>query len=183
MKKLLFVLLALCLFVVPVMAQTADDPQIINWEDLEDDWNNFKFGGRLYTNPNIGIQFLVPNGLNPIDLTDDQIEDGIVDAFVDETGTMSEILYLRNLGVDTLTEVAELASKTLQGFKFPGYFKVNGFDAIMVYSGETDELIAVFETNTPQTFIQLGLKPITTYPDLNSVSGFVFGSVAAYSED
>ena len=183
MKKLLFVFLALCLFAVPVMAQTADDPQVINWEDLEDDWNNFKFGGQFYHITDLGIQFLVPNGLNQIGLSDADIESGAYAAFFDETATLSEIIYLRDLGVDTLTEVAELASKNMAGFKFPGYFKLNGFDAIMIYSGETDELITVIPTDQPQLFIQLALKPISQSEDLNSVSGFIFGSLSPYSED
>ena len=183
MKKLLFVLLALCLFVIPVMAQTADDPQVINWSDLEDDFEASKFGGTIYNIADLGIQFLVPNGLNPVDLSDASKEDGAVAAFLDETGTLSEVIYFRDLDVDTLTEVAELASRTMGGFKFPGYFKVNGFDAIMIYSGETDELITVIPTDQPQLFIQLALKPISQSEDLNSVSGFIFGSLSPYSED
>ena len=36
MKKLFVVLMALCLFVLPVMAQTQDEPQEVTWTELEE---------------------------------------------------------------------------------------------------------------------------------------------------
>ena len=182
MKKMLFVLLALCLFVVPAMAQTQDNPEVINWEDLEEALEKSPYGGRIFNNEFLGISYFVPNGLNQVELTEEQNNDGIMDAYVDETGTIQELFILRQMPFSTLEEFADFVSENSKESKVLGYYKINGFDALMIVNGETEEMITVINTTTEGYFIQVSLKPMSQ-ESVNAISGFVFGSITPYSAE
>ena len=82
MKKLFVVLMALCLFVLPVMAQTQDAPQEINWADLEESFAETGYGSKFYDISELGFKILIPDGLDPIELSQDNIDHGFVRIFI-----------------------------------------------------------------------------------------------------
>ena len=74
MKKVLFVLLALCLFIVPVMAQeTPDDPVVLNWEELADQYVEAGHSGTLYAFNDLGIRLLIPEGYEQQELSEESV--------------------------------------------------------------------------------------------------------------
>lgn len=181
MKKLFLVLLALCLFVVPALAQTEDDPVVTNWEDLEEDFIATGYSGKFYTFADLGIQFLVPGGLEPLELSEENLEKGFAGIFLSEDESIMLAVSMRDLECETLTEVAELAVSSSDKIKFGGYYKINGFDAIMFYNEETDQMTCAIPTTADGYFIQVSLNPMTN-EEINKLSGFIFGSIQPFEE-
>ena len=184
MKKVLFVLLALCLFVVPVMAQEIDNPVVINWEgDLEDAFIEREYAGKFYLFPDYGIQFLVPAGLDPMELNDEDAELGIFAFFMTENEEMQVAAQFLDYELETLEEVA-MWEKQNRGddMKFAGFYKINGLDAIIFVDTESDVLVANVATSVPKHFIKVTISPISN-EELNSLSGFITGSIMPYSPE
>jgi len=184
MKKVLFVLLALCLFVVPVMAQeTPDDPVVLNWDELADQYVEAGFSGTLYAFNDLGIRLLIPEGYEQQELSEESIENGIEGAFVTEDGEKQIIISLRDLGVETLEEVALLAKDSFgEDFHYGGYYKLNGLNSIMFMNSDTEELTVAVSTTEPNYFIQVSIRPMTD-EDVNAQSGYIIGSIQPLEEE
>ena len=183
MKKILVVLLAVLLFALPVMAQEKDNPVVTNWEgDMEDSFIEKEYAGQFYLFPDYGIQFLVPAGLDPMELTEEDTENSVFGAFASEEGH-SIFAQLLNYGVDTLEEVA-MFEKEQRGddMHFAGYYVLNGLNAIIFMDSESDVLVANIETSAPQNFIKITISPISN-ENLNALSGYILASIQPYSEE
>ena len=182
MKKLFFVLLALCIFVFPVMAQTEDAPAVTKWEDLEEDFIATGYSGTFYTITDLGMKLLVPGGLEPVELSEESIDRGFVAAFMTEDESITLAISLRDLECETLKDVAELAISNNENIKFGGFYTINGIDAIMFYNPDTDELTTAIPTSKDGHFIQISLSPMQN-EEVNKLSGFVMGSIQLVSEE
>ena len=180
MKKMLFVLLALCLFVVPAMAQTQDNPQVMDWEDM--DTSELPYNSSFYHINDLGIQFLVPDGLEQQPLSEADEEDGIYAAFTNEDYSVQELILLLNLDVDSLEELILKYIEDDPNMEFGGFFKLNGLNAIMAFDTENDKLMVIIPTDADNTFVEVSLKPMH-YEDLNDFGRFMVASIAPYSLD
>ena len=184
MKKVLFVLLALCLFVVPAMAQEKDNPVVVDWEeDLEQAFIEKEYVGKFYLFPDYGIQFLVPGGLDPMELTEEDAERGIFAYFMTENEEMQVVAQFLDYELETLEEVA-MWEKQNRGddMKFAGFYKINGLDAIIFVDTESDVLVVNVATSVPNNFIKITIAPISN-EELNSLSGFITGSIMPIPEE
>lgn len=184
MKKILFLILALCLLVVPVMAQEQDNPVVVNWEeDLEQSFIEKEYAGKFYLFPDFGIQFLVPAGLEPLELTEDDTQRGVFAVFTTEDESMEVIAQFLDYEVETLEEVAMLEKENRgDDMHFAGFYQLNGLNAIIFADTNTDALVANIATTVPNHFIKLTIQPISN-EELNSFSGYITGSVMPCSEE
>lgn len=182
MKKLLIVFLALCLFVLPVMAQTQDEPQEITWEELEESFAETGYGSSFWNIPSLGIQILIPDGLDQTDLSQEQIDDGFVEIFATEDRSVAVLLSYRDLGCETLADVEELVLENIEDAQILGYFVINGLDALMFLNPGNDDLTVAIGTTEPENFIQVSIKPISN-EEINKLSGFIFGSIQPLTEE
>ena len=185
MKKFLLVLFAVLLFAIPVIAQEEDNPVVLTWEDdIENVFIENGHSGTFYNIPDLGIKLLVPEGLEPVELTETEInENGLAAAFVNEDSSKQIIVSLRDLGVDNLYDLSILARDSIgEGFKYGGFYKLNGLNAIVFMNTERDELTAAISTTEPQYFIQVSILPISD-EDMNILSGFILGSIQPYTEE
>lgn len=182
MKKLLVVLLALCIFVMPAMAQTPDDPQIVNWEDLEESFIETGYGGDFWNLPSLGISLLIPKGLDQVELSQEDIDDGFVSVFATEDLNVQVLISLRDLECDTLVDVYHLVENNIENAQFAGFFRYNGLDALMFLNPATEDLTSVIPTVDDGYYIQVSIKPITN-EEINKLSGFIFGSIMPMSEE
>lgn len=181
MKKIILVLFALCLFALPVMAQTIDDPAVTTWDELVDSFLEKGYEGTFYNFTNLGFSILIPSGFTDIEITEALEEKGIVGYFEGEEDESNLILVIiRDLGVETLGEVAEMAVENLDA-QFAGYYKINGFDAIIFADEINDEVVCVIPTNLEGTFIQVSVQPISDEL-MNAYSGYIFGSLQPFAE-
>ena len=182
MKKLFAVLLSLCLFVIPAMAQTQDNPQEMTWEELEESFQETGYGGQFWNIPSLGISIMIPNGLEQTELSEESIENGFVEIFATEDASVAVMISYRDLGCETLEEVAELVVETIEDAKFGGFYRINGLDAILFMNPGNDDLTAAIGTTEPGHYIQVSIKPISN-EEINSLSGYILGSIQPLEED
>jgi len=81
MKKLLVVVMALCLMMT---AALAEEVPALNWEDFEPVLEAGGVTGQFYTFDEIAIQIWMPEGLNPVELTEDDVANGYIGYFMPE---------------------------------------------------------------------------------------------------
>ena len=182
MKKLFIVMLALCLFVVPAMAQTQDEPMEMNWEDLEESFVKTGYSGAFWDFPSLGISMMIPGGLDQTELSQEAVDRGFVDIFATEDESVAIMISYRDLGCETLADVEELVLENLEGAYIIGYYKLNGLGALMFVNPENDDLTVAIGTTEPGYYIQVSIKPISN-EEINSLSGFIFGSIMPYTEE
>ena len=182
MKKLLIVFLALCLFVFPAMAQTQDDPQVITWDELEESFLETGYNYDFWNIYDLGFKIMIPAGLEPVELSQENIDDGFAAIFATEDQNIMVLISYRDLGCETLEEVAQLVLENIEDAKFGGFFKINGFDAIMFLNPGNDDLTVAIGTTEPKHFIQVSIKPISN-EEINKLSGFIFGSIQPLDEE
>lgn len=184
MKKLIIVLLALCLFAVPVMAQTQEDPKVVNWEeDLEQSFIDAGLAGQFYLFGDYGLQFLVPAGLEPVELTEEHAAHGIFGAFAAEDSDRQIVASYLDYGVDTLEDVAQLEKQARgDNMKFGGFYVVNGLNAILFVDTNSDVLVVNIAATAPQQFIKLTIGPVSD-EGLNALTGYFVGSIKPYDPE
>jgi len=186
MKRFIVVLLAVLLFALPVMAQEEDNPVVLTWEgDIEDTFVKEGLSGTIYDINDLGIKFLVPEGLEPTEVSEaDMEENGVFAAFLSEDGKKQIIVSFRDLEVDTLGDVALLARDSIgeENFHYGGFYRFNGLNGIVFMDANRDQLTAAIGTTEPQHFIQITMLPISN-EEMNALSGFVLGSIQPYSAE
>ena len=183
MRKIFFVLLALCLFVVPVMAQTPDNPQVINWSDLEDSFIETGYSGKFYDYESLGFRIMIPGGLNQAEeLSEDLVEREFIDLFATEDREISVAVTYRFLDCATLEDVAALVQESIEGAQFAGFFVINGLDALMFLDPGNETMTTAFGTTEEGHYVQVSITPITNQ-EINSLSGYIFGSIQPLSEN
>ena len=182
MKKLFVVLMALCLFVFPVMAQTQDEPQEITWAELEESFIETGYKGAFWNFPSLGISMMIPGGLDQTELSQEAVDSGFVDIFTTEDESVAVMISYRDLGCETLAEVEELVTENLENAKILGYYTINGLGSLMFLNPDNDDLTGAIGTTEPGYFIQVSIKPISN-EEINSLSGFILGSIMPLEEE
>lgn len=182
MKKIFVVLLALCLFVIPVMAQTQDNPEEINWADLEESFAETGYNYDFWDIPRLGITMMIPGGLNQTELSQENIDDGFVEIFATDDFSIAVLLSLRDLGCETLDELEDLVAENIENAQILGYYRINGLNALMFLNPGNEDLTVAIPTDAPGNFIQVSIKPITN-EEINKLSGFIFGSIQPLAEE
>ena len=179
MKKIILVLFALCLFVIPAMAQTPDNPQVMTWEELEESFVEKGGSGSFYNFAKLGFSVMIPDGLEQMELSDESIENGFVDLFANQEDTSMRVLVIvRDLGVTSLEELAQAVVDNMNA-QVAGFYNINGFDAIIFYDTDNNEIVCVIPTNAESTFIQIAVQPADN-ETMNALSGYIFGSLRPY---
>ena len=174
--------MALCLFVLPVMAQTQDEPKEITWAELEESFIETGYKGAFWNFPSLGISMMIPGGLDQTELSQEAVDRGFVDIFATEDESVVIMISYRDLGCETLADVEELVLENLEGAYIIGYYKLNGLGALMFVNPENDDLTVAIGTTEPGYYIQVSIKPISN-EEINSLSGFIFGSIMPYTEE
>jgi hypothetical protein len=119
---------------------------------------------------------VIPSGFEGVEITKELEEKGIAAYFAGEENESQLILIIiRDLGVETLEEVAQLAVDNLDA-QFAGFYQINGFDAIIFADEVNDEVVCVIPTNVDGTFIQVSVQPVSD-ETMNGYSGYIFGSL------
>ncbi len=182
MKTIYVVLLALCLFVLPVMAQTQDNPQVISWADLEESFAETGYNYDFWNIPRLGISMMIPAGLEQTELSQENIDNGFVEIFATEDQSVAVLLSLRDLGCETLADVEQLVVENIENAQILGYYRINGLDALMFLNPANEDLTVAIGMTDPGYYIQASIKPITN-EEINKLSGFIFGSIMPLEEE
>jgi len=142
MKKFLAVVMALCLMMTCALAEEAP---ALNWEDFEPILEAGGVTGQFYTFDEVAVAIWMPEGLNPVELTEDDVANGYIGYFMpeDESAAVS-IVYVDVNGM-TLEEYGEyLASEA--GATDIEVGTVNGLSCVSYNLPEQDSVSVTFTT-------------------------------------
>ena len=144
MKKLVCVLVALCLIATAAVA-LAEAAPALNWEDVTPILEAGGVSGDFYTFDEIAMKIWLPEGMYPVELTEEDRENGVIGYFMpeDESGAVS-VVYVDVSGM-SLEEYGEyLASEA--GATEIEVGTVNGFPCVSYKLPEQDSVSVTFTT-------------------------------------
>ena len=144
MKKLVCVLVALCLIATAAVA-LAEAAPALNWEDVTPILEAGGVSGDFYTFDENAMKIWLPEGMYPVELTEEDRENGFIGYFMpeDESGAVS-VVYVDVSGM-SLEEYGEyLASEA--GATEIEVGTVNGFPCVSYKLPEQDSVSVTFTT-------------------------------------
>lgn len=169
MKKLVCVLMALCLMLA---ATTALAEATLNWSDFESVLADAGVNGEFVTFDEIAVKIWIPEGLNAVELTQEDIDKGFIGYFApeDESASLS-IVYVDVNGM-TLEQYGEtLASQ--EGVTDIEYGTVNGLPCVTYQIPGQDSVSIAFTTEAGYVL------EVTCWPLSQDNAMLVWGAVTA----
>jgi len=142
MKRILCALLMLCLL---VPAALAEETNVLNWETVVPVLEAANVTGQFYTFDEIAVKIWLPDGMLPVELTEEDKEAGYIGYFMpeDESAQMA-VMYVDVNGM-SLEEYAQyLASEN--GATDIETGTVNGFPCVSYKLPEQDSVSVTFTT-------------------------------------
>ena len=146
LKKIVTMLLALCLAVValvPAFAETAQAPEkkVVNWDtERQQQFANAGYTGELKTFGSHNISVIIPNDFMQAKLTDDSKAAGTLDAFLKADGSMIAIAQTKPAGGITFHSMDEVEASAKQGDPNGNFQRavVNGLEVLIYIIPEKD---------------------------------------------
>ena len=138
MKKLLSVIMALCLMMSVALAEEAP---ALNWSDFEPALEAGGVTGQFYTFDEIAVKIWLPDGMVPTELTDEDREKGYIGYFMpeDQSAQMA-VMYVNTNGasldeyaqyLSSESDVAEIEKGTVNNFPCVSY-KLPAQDSVCI---------------------------------------------------
>ncbi|MBQ6510311.1 MAG: hypothetical protein IJI07_12625 [Flexilinea sp.] len=179
MKKFLFVVIALCLIVFPVFAET-EEVQVITWDEAEEAFTENGYHGLIYSFDKLGFEMMIPDGLEMAELTEEMFYDrGIMSVFIDESGTRQVVVELSNLYCETLDEVADMVSENVGDAQF-AYAQINGLNALLFTNPGEDSVTCVLNAGDGY-FVQVTVSP-SEDEYMHAMTNYIFASIRPIEE-
>ena len=167
MKKLLCALLMLCMLMT---AAFAEDTVELTWEAFEPVLEAAGVSGDFYTFEDIAVKIWLPEGLNPVELTEEAVEKGFIGYFMpDDQSASVGITYVDVNGM-SLEEYAQwLASEA--GATEVEMGTVNGLPCVSYRLPAQDTVSVAFTTEAGYVF------EVTCAPYSEENAELVWGAV------
>lgn len=187
MKKFVLVLMLALMFVMPVMAQTAEETthtaieaEHVYWDDLEEDFVAKGMDGFFYDirTDDFGMKLMIPDGMEQSSY-ENMEQDGVVTMFATEDGSKKVFVTYRDLATDTYEGLVELLNDNYDNVFYKPSI-INDLNTLIFYIPDQDTMtgaILVDGTN----FVQVSITPMTDEA-LNAYSGFILGSIQPLGE-
>ena len=175
MKKLVCALMALCLIATAAVA-LAEAAPALNWEDFVPILEAGGVSGEFYTFDEIDMKIWLPEGMYPVELTEEDQENGYIGYFMteDESGAVA-VVYVDVNGM-SLEEYGEyLASEA--GATEIEVATVNGFPCVSYELPEQDSVSVTFTTEAGYA-LEVTCSPLSV-ENAEWVWGAVISSVQA----
>jgi len=169
MKKLLAVVMALCLMITAALAEEAP---ALNWEDFAPVIEASGVTGQFYTFDEIALQIWMPEGLDPVELTEDDVANGYIGYFMPEDQSAAvSIVYVDVQGM-SLEEYGEYLTNEA-GATEVEVATVNGLPCVSYKLPEQDSVSIAFTTE------QGYMLEVTCVPVSEENAELVWGAVIA----
>lgn len=141
MKKLLAVVVMLCMVSCFALAEEAPE---LNWSDFEPILEAGGVTGEFYTFDEIAVKIWVPGGLDPVELTEEDVANGYIGYFAaeDQSAAMA-IMYVDVQGM-SLEEYAAVLPEA--GATEIEVGTVNGLPCVSYKLAEQDSVSVTFAT-------------------------------------
>jgi hypothetical protein len=175
MKKLVCVIAVLCL-IVTAAAALAEEAPALNWEDFAPILEASGVSGEFYTFDEVAVKIWLPEGMYPVELTEEDQENGFIGYFMpeDESGAVS-VVYVDVNGM-SLEEYGEyLASEA--GATEIEVGTVNGFPCVSYTLPEQDSVSVTFTTEAGYA-LEVTCTPLSV-ENADLVWGAVIASIQA----
>ena len=173
MKKILAVVMALCLMMTVALAE---ETATLNWEDFEPALEAGGVTGQFYTFDEISIKMWLPDGINATELTDEDKANGYIGYFMpdDQSGAVA-VMYVDVQGM-TLEQYAEYLG-TLDGVTEIEQGTVNGLPCVSYKMPEQDSVSITFTTEAGYA-LEVTCTPVSV-ENAELVWGAVVSSIQA----
>ena len=154
MKKMIALLALLCVAVMPfaVMAET-----VITWDDVSAVIEASGLEGGFYTMEELGLAIWLPDGLNAVELSEEEIAEGYLYVLTDDEETCLITVDAVNEEGMTLDGVLEAA--IAEGMFEPEIVNINGLSAVS-YKDEANNAGCIVLVDTNCNVITFTLMPI-----------------------
>lgn len=142
MKKILCFALMLCLIMTVALAE---ETPALNWSDVEPVLEASKMTGQFYTFDEIAIKIWLPDGMEPVELTEENKANGYIGYFMpkDQSAQMA-VMYV-NMDDMSLEDYAKHLSAE-SDVKEIQMGTVNGFPCVSYKMPEQDSVSITFTT-------------------------------------
>lgn len=168
MKKLLCVVMALCLMMTAALAEEAT----LNWADFEPILEESGVAGEFVTFDEIAVKIWIPEGMNAVELSEEDVEQGFIGCFApDDQSAQLSVVYADVSGM-TLEEYGETLSST-EGVTEVEYGTVNGLPCVTYQMPEQDTVSIAFTTEAGYVL------EVTCWPLSEENAVLVWGAVTA----
>lgn len=169
MKKFLAVVMALCLMMTCALAEEAP---ALNWADFEPILEAAGVTGQFYTFEQIAVQIWMPEGLNPVELTEEDVANGYIGYFApDDQSAAVSIVYVDVNGM-TLEEYGEYLANEAGATEIE-VGTVNGLPCVSYKLPEQDSVSVTFTTEAGYAL------EVTCAPLSEENAELVWGAVVA----
>jgi len=172
LKKFLCVLLMLCLLVPAALSEEA----ALKWEDVEPVLEAANLTGEFYTFDEIAIKIWLPEGMLPVELTEEDKEKGYIGYFMpeDQSAQMA-VVYVNTDGM-SLDEYAQSLSSDGDVTEVEKA-TVNGFPCVSYKLPKQDSVSVAFTTEAGY-ILEVTCAPLSV-ENAELVWGAVLGSIQA----
>ena len=146
LKKIVTLLLALCLTavaLVPTFAETAQAPEkkVVNWDaERQQQFANAGYAGELKAFGSHNISVMIPNDFQQTKLTDDSIAAGTLAAFLKADGSLIAIAQTKPTGDVAFKTMDEVEAMSRKGNPDGNFQRatVNGLEVLIYIMAEKD---------------------------------------------
>ena len=114
MKKFLCVMMALCLM---LSASAALAEAALNWEDFEPVLEESGVAGEFVTFDEVAVKIWIPEGMNSVELAQEDIDKGFISWFMPEDESASLTVAYVDVDGMTLEETAEAVGLSVSGVR------------------------------------------------------------------
>jgi len=169
MKKLLCVVMALCLALTAVVA-LAEEAPALNWEDIEPALEAGNVAGEFVTFDDIAVKIWIPEGLNPVELSQEDIDKGFIGYFApDDQSAALSVVYVDVNGM-SLEEYGEYLANEAGASEIE-VGTVNGLPCVSYKLAEQDTYSITFTTEAGYAL------EVTCWPASQEGAELVWGAV------
>ena len=169
MKKFLCVVMALCLM---LSATAALGEAALNWEDFEPILTEAGVDGEFVTFDEIAVKIWIPEGMNAVELTQEDIDKGFIGCYMPDDGSASMSVVYVDTDSMTLEEFGENLAN-LEGVTEIEYGTVNGLPCVTYQIPDQDSVSIAFTTEAGY------ILEVTCWPVSEENAMLVWGAVTA----
>ena len=170
MKKFISLLVLICVALMP--AALAEETPSLNWEDVTPALEAGGVTGQFYTFDEVAVKMWLPDGINPVELTEEDTSKGYIGYFQpDDQSAAVAVVYVDVNGM-SLEEYAGSLSQT-EGVTEVEMATVNGLPCVTYRMPEQDTVNISFTTQAGS------ILEVTCWPASVENADLVWGAVAA----
>lgn len=163
MKKaiIFLVLVGLMLVALPVFAQDTATPEIVEvkWSEIEPELATYEIEGEFVELEEIPVKFFLPSVFLPVELTDEDREEGFIAYYTTEDEAATIGVQLVETEFKTLEEYADALAK--MDVKDAEFVKINDKLALTYINPDNEEISVVSFIDDEGRILEFAFAPIS----------------------